>query len=152
MRPTHLFDVALVFCMVSALGQAQLISNSAARSAKANAVNAAAADQFHTDLSAQREAQASVPSDDPANAQSQSRGHLITLLDLERTAPRYIPKSDLQSDTTCFFIRSYLMVRDDPHSDSTHRDGSTTCVPSARFRVYTANERIETGPSPLSKP
>jgi hypothetical protein len=41
-------------------------------------------------------------------------------------------------DTTCYAIRSYLVVRDSPDSDSTHRDGSTTCVPAARFRVHTA--------------
>lgn len=42
------------------------------------------------------------------------------------------------ADATCYSIRSYLVVRDSPGSDSTHRDGSTTCVPAARFRVYTA--------------
>jgi hypothetical protein len=42
------------------------------------------------------------------------------------------------ADATCYAIRSYLVVRDSPHSDSTHRDGSTTCVPAARFRVHTA--------------
>jgi len=42
------------------------------------------------------------------------------------------------ADATCYAIRSYLVVRDSPDSDSTHRDGSTTCVPAARFRVHTA--------------
>lgn len=42
------------------------------------------------------------------------------------------------TDATCYAIRSYLVVRDSPDSDSTHRDGSTTCVPAARFRVHTA--------------
>jgi len=39
-------------------------------------------------------------------------------------------------DATCYAIRSYLVVRDSPHSDVTHRDGSTTCVPAARVRMY----------------
>jgi hypothetical protein len=43
----------------------------------------------------------------------------------------------VDSDRTCLLIRSYLVVRDSPHSDSTHRDGYTTCVPAARFRMYT---------------
>jgi hypothetical protein len=42
------------------------------------------------------------------------------------------------ADATCYAIRSYLVVRDSPDSDTTHRDGSTTCVPAARFRVHTA--------------
>jgi hypothetical protein len=42
-----------------------------------------------------------------------------------------------ESDKTCYFIRDYVVIRDSPHSDSTHRDGSFTCVPGSRFRVYT---------------
>ncbi|HXC44136.1 MAG TPA: hypothetical protein VNY51_11525 [Candidatus Dormibacteraeota bacterium] len=42
------------------------------------------------------------------------------------------------ADATCYAIRSYLVVRDSPDSDTTHRDGSTTCVPAARFRVHAA--------------
>jgi hypothetical protein len=42
-----------------------------------------------------------------------------------------------ESDRTCYFIRDYVVIRDSPHSDSTHRDGSFTCVPGSRFRVYT---------------
>jgi len=41
-------------------------------------------------------------------------------------------------DFACYAIRSYRMVRDNPNSDSTHRDGYTTCVPAARFHYYTA--------------
>lgn len=42
-----------------------------------------------------------------------------------------------ESDETCYYIRGYVVIRDSPHSDSVHRDGSSTCVPAARFRVYT---------------
>ena len=42
-----------------------------------------------------------------------------------------------ESDRTCYFIRDYVVIRDSPHSDSVHRDGSFTCVPGSRFRVYT---------------
>jgi hypothetical protein len=45
------------------------------------------------------------------------------------------------SDRTCLFIRDYRVVRDSPRSDSTHRDGYTTCVPAARFRMYTTLEQ-----------
>jgi hypothetical protein len=47
---------------------------------------------------------------------------------------------ELPAEATCYAIRSYLVVRDSPDSDTTHRDGSTTCVPAARFRVHTAVE------------
>jgi hypothetical protein len=151
MRSTRLFAVAFVFCAASSFGQTQLITNSAARSAEANALNTATTEQLRGSSSVPDGSEASkAPADDPIKAQSASRKQLIQLLDAQR--PRFIPRSDLQSDTTCFFIRSYLMVRDDPHSDSTHRDGSTTCVPSARFRVYTADERFESKPPRLSEP
>lgn len=44
-------------------------------------------------------------------------------------------------DKTCYFIRDYVVIRDSPHSDVTHRDGSFTCVPGSRFRVYTTAEK-----------
>ena len=44
-------------------------------------------------------------------------------------------------DATCYAIRSYLVVRDSPHSDVTHRDGSTTCVPAARVRMYSTTDQ-----------
>jgi hypothetical protein len=69
-----------------------------------------------------------------------SRG-LSGLLDLKQTPMRAVGEMPWQAEATCFAIRSYRVVRDDPHSHSIHRDGYTTCVPSARFRVYTADEK-----------
>lgn len=46
------------------------------------------------------------------------------------------------SERTCYYIRDYVVIRDSPHSDSVHRDGSSTCVPGARFRVYTTAEPL----------
>ncbi|MFY9744156.1 MAG: hypothetical protein WA252_14315 [Candidatus Sulfotelmatobacter sp.] len=46
------------------------------------------------------------------------------------------------ADKTCYFIRGYVVVRDGPHSDSVHRDGSFTCVPSARFHLYTTVQPV----------
>ena len=54
---------------------------------------------------------------------------------------RFPPGMEFPADATCYAIRSYLVVRDSPDSDSTHRDGSTTCVPAARFRVHTAEDQ-----------
>jgi hypothetical protein len=79
--------------------------------------------------------------DDQVIAESQSRSELQKPLDTERNGARFVPGTQLQNDATCFAIRSYRVVRDDRRSDSTHRDGYTTCVPAARFRVYTTDER-----------
>jgi hypothetical protein len=49
-----------------------------------------------------------------------------------------IPMPSAAKEIACFSIRSYVVVRDSPNSDATHSDGYTTCVPSARFRVYSA--------------
>lgn len=153
MHPTHLFAVALVFCTASSFGQTQLITNSAARSATANALNIATTEQLRASASVPEEAQSSkATADDPIKAQSASRKQLVEFLDAQRNAPRSIPGSDLQSGTACFFIRSYLMVPDHPNSDSTHYAGSTTCVPSARFRVYTTDERLKSNPPHRSEP
>ena len=43
----------------------------------------------------------------------------------------------LQTDTLCFSMRSYKVARDNPHSDSTHAVGYSTCQPAARFRTHT---------------
>jgi hypothetical protein len=48
---------------------------------------------------------------------------------------------DAESDKTCYYIRNYLVTRDSPHSDSTHRDGYLTCVSAARFRLYVTTDR-----------
>jgi hypothetical protein len=45
-------------------------------------------------------------------------------------------------DRTCLSIRDYRVVRDSPNSDSTHRDGYTTCVPAARFRISITTEPV----------
>jgi hypothetical protein len=55
----------------------------------------------------------------------------------EREAFKELVESQLP---TCYTIRSFVVVRDDPRSDSTHRDGSTTCVPASRFKVYTSDQ------------
>jgi hypothetical protein len=54
----------------------------------------------------------------------------------EREAFKELVESQLP---TCYSIRSYVVVRDDPNSDSTHHDSSTTCVPASRFKVYTSD-------------
>jgi hypothetical protein len=47
---------------------------------------------------------------------------------------------EFPADATCYSISSYLVVRDSPDSDTTHRDGSTNCVPAAKFRLHIAED------------
>jgi hypothetical protein len=42
------------------------------------------------------------------------------------------------SDMTCYSMRSYRVVRDNPQSDSTRPAGYSTCQPSTRFNVKNA--------------
>lgn len=47
----------------------------------------------------------------------------------------------LDSDTTCYTMRSYVVARDSKDSDSTHPAGYSTCQPASRYRVKTTEER-----------
>ncbi len=59
--------------------------------------------------------------------------------------PHFLPRNpDLQSlddHNLCYTVRSYKVARDNPHSDSTHTVGSSTCQPAARFRTHTIELR-----------
>jgi hypothetical protein len=48
---------------------------------------------------------------------------------------------DRDADTTCYAIRSYVVVRDSNDSDSTHPAGYSTCQPAARYRLKTTEIR-----------
>jgi hypothetical protein len=45
---------------------------------------------------------------------------------------------ELDGDTTCYAIRSYLVARDSKDSDSTHPAGYSTCRRASRYRLKTA--------------
>jgi|ERR1022692_2421097 hypothetical protein len=45
---------------------------------------------------------------------------------------------------TCYSIRTYRVVRDDPQSDSTSAAGYSTCQPVTRFRIENAVIRLDT--------
>jgi hypothetical protein len=49
----------------------------------------------------------------------------------------------LNADTTCYSIRSYVVARDAKDSDSTHPAGYSTCQPSDRYHVKSAEIRLE---------
>ncbi len=51
----------------------------------------------------------------------------------------------LEGDTTCYAIRSYVVARDAKDSDSTHPAGYSTCRPSDRYRVKSAEIRVTPG-------
>jgi hypothetical protein len=45
---------------------------------------------------------------------------------------------ELDGDTTCFSIRSYVVARDSKDSDSTHPAGYSTCRRASRYHLKTA--------------
>ena len=49
-------------------------------------------------------------------------------------------------EDTCYYIRSYRVMRDDPGSDETRRAGYTTCQPGSRFQTKTAVDTKEIVP------
>ena len=51
-----------------------------------------------------------------------------------------------EEDATCFYIRSYRLTRDDPHSDATRLAGYSTCTPSSHFQTKRAVQVLETVP------
>ena len=46
----------------------------------------------------------------------------------------------LDTESTCFTIRSYVVARDSKDSDSTHPAGYSTCQPASRYRLKTTQE------------
>ena len=46
---------------------------------------------------------------------------------------------------TCYTIRGYVVARDSKDSDSTHPVGYSTCQPSNRYRVRSADIRVDSG-------
>jgi hypothetical protein len=49
----------------------------------------------------------------------------------------------LDTDVTCYAIRSYVVERDSKDSDSTHPAGYSTCQPSQRYQVRSAEMRAQ---------
>jgi hypothetical protein len=67
---------------------------------------------------------------------------VLTLDTSSDAHPRH-PNRDSQADTYCFKMRSYLMQRESPNSDSTHLVGYTTCHPASRIQLKTTLETAE---------
>jgi hypothetical protein len=59
---------------------------------------------------------------------------------------RYLSR-DSQAETYCFKIRSYLMQRESPDSDSTHLVGYSTCHPASRVQLKTTEEVAKPAPA-----
>jgi len=49
------------------------------------------------------------------------------------------------ADATCYNIRSYVVARDSKDSDSTHPAGYSTCLPSNRYQLRSADVRVDSG-------
>ncbi len=139
---TRLITIAVLLCAAQAFAQSHPKETPSETPSRAITTDNSVADQFRISPYPEIDVAArSAPNDDPIKAQSSSRKELINLLDAEQNRSHVVRGLPLQSDATCYSIRSYLVVRDGPKSDSTHHDGSTTCVPAARFRMYTATDQ-----------
>jgi hypothetical protein len=51
-----------------------------------------------------------------------------------------------QTDTSCFYMRTYRVTRDDPQSDTTRRAGYSTCQLAGRYQTKNAVEVLEIAP------
>jgi hypothetical protein len=51
-----------------------------------------------------------------------------------------------QNEATCYTLRTYRVVRDDPESDTTRPAGYSTCQRAARFQLRTAVDSLEIAP------
>jgi hypothetical protein len=58
---------------------------------------------------------------------------------------RYLPKAE-EDDSTCLYIRTYRVTRDDPESDATSPAGYSTCQSAARFQTKRAVEILQVEP------
>lgn len=56
------------------------------------------------------------------------------------------PDGQPLADNVCYSIRSYVVVRDSPHSDTTHLVGYSTCQPATRFRVRSTSGEVPPAP------
>src|SRR5438128_1905367 len=71
-------------------------------------------------------------------AQPSIRGELKLNLP-ERGVRTYQPnKRTLNADDTCFYIRSYIVEREDANSDAVRPKRYSTCQPSSRFDLRNA--------------
>jgi hypothetical protein len=51
-----------------------------------------------------------------------------------------------ENESTCYFLRSYRVTRDDPDSDSTRPAGYSTCLPGTRIQMKSAVDSQELAP------
>lgn len=72
-----------------------------------------------------------LPSEDESNLahRPQVHAHRSTMLAEPALA---------ENESTCYFLRSYRVTRNDPDSDSTSPAGYSTCLPSTRIQMKTA--------------
>ena len=66
-------------------------------------------------------------------AQPSASGELKLNLPERGMRTHHQKKRTLSADDTCFLIRSYKVVREDPNSDAVTPKGYSTCQPSSRF-------------------
>lgn len=76
----------------------------------------------------------STPNDAPVDHSGQDSHTLITTV-----SPDGETQKMESEDTVCYFIRSYVVARDNKDSDSTHPVSSSTCQPINRYGLRSAD-------------
>jgi hypothetical protein len=76
-----------------------------------------------------------------AESDRQSRTFHVTLPD-GKIVSFSVPPGE-SAGPTCFSIRSYQVARDSKDSDATHEVGESTCLPSQRYGVHTADQHVK---------
>jgi hypothetical protein len=79
------------------------------------------------------------PADAPSeyNALDPERLGQYRLNQIKIDPPLRLKTETLDSDVTCYTIRTYVVARDSKDSDSTHPAGYSTCQPSAQYQLKT---------------
>jgi hypothetical protein len=158
MTLARLLAAALVFCCLPVLAQDQqsqsFQSSTWLVEARAVGPNVVEGDAFFLEWKPAVEATPSepwriIPSQSPSFDSGSNPTAPARLdqyrLDQIKTSRRLLRLDALDADTTCYAIRSYVVARDSQDSDSTHPAGYSTCQPSNRYQVKSADLRVVSG-------
>jgi len=152
MTCARLLAASLLLCPVLVCAQESRATTGSSVASAASGKAAVSAEPWS--ITANIEAKANVPQDplarletsQPPKYRNDQRPDTKTLL-FPTPGNGFVISPGALADNSCFAIRSYLMARDNKHSDSTHLAGYTTCVPSRKYQLRKAAGTEDMTPS-----
>jgi len=99
------------------------------------------APEWHANANTQKTLQGYFPTPNEGDKAFQFNVNLLRR-DVEAKLLDAESQHQLEADTTCYAIRSYVVARDAKDSDSTHLVSYSTCLPSERYGVKSAEIRV----------